>query len=89
MIEGSAAIKQALDGKKTILNEEQPTIKFAYASVVTTENIKKNDFFTEKNIWVKRPGTGEIPALEYDNILKKRAKKNIPKNKQLTYSDIS
>ena len=89
LIEGSAAIKQALDGKKTILNEEQPTIKFAYASVVTTKNIKKNDFFTEKNIWVKRPGTGEIPALEYDNILKKRAKKNIPKNKQLTYSDIS
>ena len=89
LIEGSAAIKQALDGKKTILNEEQPTIKFAYASVVTTENIKKNDFFTEKNIWVKRPGTGEIPALQYDNILKKRAKKNIPKNKQLTYSDIS
>ena len=89
LIEGSAAIKQALDGKKTILNEEQPTIKFAYASVVTTENIKKNDFFTEKNIWVKRPGTGEIPALQYDNILKKRAKKNIPKNKQLSYSDIS
>ena len=89
LIEGSAAIKQALDGKKTILNEEQPTIKFAYASVVTTKNIKKNDFFTEKNIWVKRPGTGEIPALEYDHILKKRAKKNIPKNKQLTYSDIS
>ena len=89
LIEGSKAIKQALDGKKTILNEEKPTIKFAYASVVTTENIKKDDFFTEKNIWVKRPGTGEIPALQYENILKKRAKKNIPKNKQLSYSDIS
>ena len=83
LIEGSAAIKQALDGKKTILNEEKPTIKFAYASVVTTENIKKDDFFTEKNIWVKRPGTGEIPALQYENILKKRARKNIPKNNEL------
>ena len=89
LIKGSKAIKQALDGKKTILNEEKPTIKFAYASVVTTENIKKDDFFTEKNIWVKRPGTGEIHALQYENILKKRAKKNIPKNKQLSYSDIS
>ena len=88
MVKGSLAIKQALDGKKTILNEEDPTIKFAYASVVTTENIKKNDLFTEKNIWVKRPGTGSIPARKYYNILKKRAKKNIPKNKQLSYGDI-
>ena len=54
-----------------------------------TLDIKKNEIFTEKNIWVKRPGTGEIPALKYDKILKKRAKKNIPKNKQLSYSDIS
>ena len=43
---------------------------------------------TEKNIWVKRPGTGSIPARKYYNILKKRAKKNIPKNKQLSYGDI-
>ena len=89
LIEGSKAIKQALDGKKNILDGEQPTIKFAYSSVVTTKDIKKNEIFTEKNIWVKRPGTGEIPALKYDKILKKRAKKNIPKNKQLSYSDIS
>jgi len=89
LIEGSKAIKQALDGKKNILDGEQPTIKFAYSSVVTTRDIKKNEIFTEKNIWVKRPGTGEIPAINYDKILKKRAKKNIPKNKQLSYSDIS
>jgi len=89
LIEGSKAIKQALDGKKTILDGEQPTIKFAYSSIVTTKNIKKNELFTEKNIWVKRPGTGQIPAEKYDKILKKHAKKNIPKNKQLSYSDIS
>ena len=89
LIQGSFAIKQALDGKKTILIEEDPTIKFAYASVVTTRNIKKNELLTTKNIWVKRPGTGSIPARKFDTILKKHAKKNIAKDKQLSYSDIS
>ena len=75
--------------KKGPVDEEKPTIDFAYASVVTIKDIKKGEKYSMNNIWVKRPGTGSIPARKFDTILKKHAKKNIAKDKQLSYSDIS
>lgn len=83
LIKGSKAIHKALGGKKTVLPEEQPTIDFAYASVVTTNYINKGEKFSKENIWVKRPGTGEIRAINYKTILNKTAKMNIKKNTQL------
>ena len=44
--------------------------------------------FTKENLWVKRPGTGEILAAEYQNILGKKANKFIPKNTHLRKEDI-
>lgn len=60
-------------GSKTALPEEQVTIDFAYASVVSIADIKAGNRFSAENIWVKRPGTGEIPAEEYKSILGKKA----------------
>ena len=42
---------------------------------------------SEKNIWVKRPGTGKIKAKHYKNILGKVASRNISTDKHLTWSD--
>jgi len=84
LIIGSKAIHKALGGKKTILDEERPTIDFAYACVVTIKDVKKGEPFTEDNIWVKRPGTGEIKSENYDNILNKKATMDIKKDTQLT-----
>jgi len=83
LINGSKAIHQALGGKKTILKDEQPTIDFSNSSVVSIKEIKKGEIFTEENIWVKRPGTGEIRAEYYYNILGKKAIKYIDKDMQL------
>ena len=88
LINGSKAIHKALDGHKEILPEENPTIAFAYASVVTTKDIKKGDFLTEDNIWVKRPGTGEIRAKDYEKLLNKRILEDAKKNIQLKWSMI-
>lgn len=85
LIVGSRAIHQALGGSKNILEQEKRTAQFAYACVVTTEDIRKGDFFTEHNTWVKRPGTGEIKAEQYYNVLNKRALENIKKNTQLRW----
>ena len=89
LIEGSKAIYETLGGKKEILSEEQPTIDFAYASVVTIRAVKKGELFTEKNIWVKRPGTGEIPVAEYKNMLGKTAAADIPCDVQLSYEVVN
>lgn len=88
LVFGVKAIYQALGGKKEILSEEKSTIEFAYASVVSIRDIKKGEILTEENIWVKRPGTGEILAKDFYKVLGKRAKQDIPKNTQLKWEMI-
>lgn len=88
LIFGSRAIYEASGGKKTVLKEEQSVIDFAYASVVTIREIKKGEKFTKENIWVKRPGTGEILAAELPRVLGKRSKHDIAVDSQLKRSDI-
>lgn len=74
LIEGANAIHAARGGSKDILPEEQPTIDFAYACVVSIEDIAAGQEFTRENTWVKRPGTGEIKAARYEEVLGRRAK---------------
>jgi len=85
LIEGSRAIFKALGGKKEILAEEQPTIDFAYASVVSIKDIIAEEILSEDNIWVKRPGTGEIKAAQYKSLLGKRAKIDIGADSQIKW----
>ena len=88
LVEGSNAIHEALGGSKGILKEERPTIDFAYASVVTIKDIRKGEKLAKENIWVKRPGTGEILAKDYENLLGKIAKRDIKKDNFVRWDDI-
>lgn len=69
LIKGTKEIHQMLGGNKTPLSEEQVTIDFAFATIVTIKPIKKGDKFTKENIWVKRPGKIGIKAEKYDELL--------------------
>lgn len=89
LIEGSKAIFQALPGSKDILPEEQPTIDFAYACVVSIKDIAAGEELTRENIWVKRPGTGAIKAVHYERLLGKKTNKAIAKNAQLKWDDFN
>jgi sialic acid synthase SpsE len=89
LVEGTKAIALALGGHKTILAEEQSTIDFAYACVVSTCDIQAGEALTEKNVWVKRPGTGEIKAGDYERILGRTARANLTRNTQIKWSDLS
>lgn len=88
LIHGSRAIHAALGGSKTILPDEQPTIDFAYACVVSICDIESGEKLTPDNIWVKRPGTGEIKAVHFEGLLGRTVTKQIPKNTQLKWNDI-
>ena len=88
LIEGSKEIYLTLGGKKEPIKEEEGTINFAFASVVAIKNIKKDEKFTKENIWLKRPGTGDFLAKDYDKLLGKLAKNNIEKDTQISKSDI-
>lgn len=82
-------IPQMLGGEKKALAEEQVTIDFAFATVVTIAPVKEGELFTRENLWVKRPGTGEILAEEYEQILGKRALHSIPADTQLRRGDVA
>jgi N-acetylneuraminate synthase len=88
LIEGSTLIWQMRGGTKEPAKEEQVTIDFAFATVVTIKPIKKGEVFTKDNIWVKRPGTGEILAEEFNAILGKKATIDINNDAHLNWSEI-
>lgn len=89
LLDGSKIVHASSGGSKTVLPGEQPTIDFAYASVVSISPIAVGEIFTDKNIWVKRPGTGEILAFEFDHVVGKRATRSILRGEQLQWSDVA
>jgi len=88
LIEGSAEIALMRGGKKEPAEEEQVTIDFAFATVVTIKPVKKGELLTKENLWVKRPGTGEILAEKYNDLLGKKALRDIGNDEHLNWSDV-
>ena len=88
LILGANTIFEQRGGSKGPVEEELPTIKFAFASIVSINDIKKGEIFSKDNLWVKRPGTGEILAEEFESILGKEAKNDISSGQQLKREDI-
>ncbi len=88
LITQSRIMKQARGGSKGPVEAEQPTIDFAYASVVSIKAIKAGEEFTMDNVWVKRPGTGEILAKDFEGLLGKRATTDIANDTLLEWDHI-
>lgn len=89
LITGTRAIWEARGGTKGPAKGETATIAFAFASVVTIAPIKKGERLTDKNLWVKRPGTGEFKASDYKRLLSKRAARDLAVDVQLRKRDIA
>jgi N-acetylneuraminate synthase len=89
LIVSSNEIWQMRGGTKQPAQEEQVTIDFAFATVCTIAPIQKGDVFTKDNIWVKRPGTGEILAEHFNELLGKKATRNIENDEQLKFDDLN
>jgi N-acetylneuraminate synthase len=83
LILGSNAIFNARGGIKKPLPEEKKTIAFAFASVVSTKEIKKGDILSEKNIFVRRPGGGDFKIKDLKKLYGRIAKINIQENIQI------
>jgi N-acetylneuraminate synthase len=83
LIKQSERMSKMRGGSKSAVKEEQVTIDFAYASVVTIAEIKQDEEFTKDNLWVKRPGTGDFLADDYESLLGKKATQDIKFDIQL------
>ena len=86
LLQAAGEVHLMKGGHKAAIKEEQVTIDFAFATVVSIKPIKKGELFSKENLWVKRPGTGEILAEEYENLLGKRAACDISDDVQISYS---
>ena len=87
LITGSNLMWQMRGGKKEPSKEEQVTIDFAFATVCSIASIQKGETLTKDNIWVKRPGTGEILAENFNSLLGKTALRDIESDEQLSWND--
>ncbi len=88
LVSGCKAVYAALGGKKENIPEEQPIKDFAFASVVAIKEIKAGELFSKENIWVKKPGTGEIEAKDFNSVIGKTASTNIDIDQQITHKMI-
>lgn len=88
LIKDSKEIWLMRGGDKEPAKEEQVTIDFAFATVCSIADIKKGDILTLDNIWVKRPGTGNILAEHFKELLGKKAIRDIGSDEQLSWEDI-
>ena len=85
LITNSIELAKMRGGKKEAAKEEQVTMDFAFATVVSIKTIKKGSKFSTDNIWVKRPGIGEIKAESFNSLLGKKAKQNINNDEHISW----
>lgn len=88
LISGSSLISKMRGGTKQAAKEEQSTINFAFATVITTKKIKEGEVFSKDNIWVKRPGLGEISAEDYESLFGKKCNKDLEPDFHIQWSDV-
>ena len=88
LIRASKVIHQELGGTKGPVMEEQVTMDFAFATVVTIAPVRVGERFTVKNLWVKRPGSGAIAAERYESLLGRVAARDLQADVHLEMSDV-
>lgn len=84
LIRGSRTLFLERGGEKGPVEQEAPTIAFAFASVVAIDNVAAGQSLSEENIWVKRPGGGDFTAQDFDGLLGRRIVVPLRKGERLT-----
>ena len=67
---------------------EEDVYRFARASVVADTDLAAGHIITERDIWARRPGSGEIAGFEFDQVVGKTLKVPVTRNQQLKWSDL-
>lgn len=78
LLQAAGEVPAMLKGHKEAAREEQVTIDFAFATLVSIKDIRKGEHFSTENLWAKRPGTGALPAARYADVIGRRAACDIP-----------
>lgn len=88
IVDRSYEIHTALNNKKMRSKSEDDVYLFARGSIVADKDLIKGTVICEKDIWARRPGSGEIPARDFDKIIGKTINKEIKRNEQIKWDDL-
>ncbi|MEC9487177.1 MAG: N-acetylneuraminate synthase family protein [Prosthecochloris sp.] len=89
LITGSNILFEARGGKKGPVDEEAPTIAFAFASVVAIRDITPGEKLSPENIWLKRPGGGDFDVNDYETLFGKTATSLIKRGYQVKADQVT
>ena len=87
VVDRSKEIHTALHNSKQRTEPEQAVYTFARGSLVADRDLKAGTIISARDIWARRPGNGEIPALEFDSLVGHRLNRDIKFNTQLKWAD--
>lgn len=87
LIDRSREIFIALNNEKKRTEPEEAVYRFARSSVVADRDLQPGDVISEYDIWARRPGNGEIPGYQLDELLGRKITVARKRNEQLRWSD--
>lgn len=89
LIDRSREIWIAANNPKERTQAEESVYLFARGSVVADADLPEGHVIEEADIWARRPGSGEIPAYDFDKVLGKRLTRAVSRNTQLKWTDLA
>ena len=87
LVKGIRAIERARGSTKKIQPGEQDVRNMAHHSVVSIRDIAAGATIAAGDVWAKRPGTG-IPARQLGEIVGRKAKRAIAKDRLISWDDL-
>jgi sialic acid synthase SpsE len=88
LVDRSREIHIAARNPKARSAPEEDVYRFARASVVADRDLKAGTILNESDIWARRPGSGEIPADQFDAIIGRCINRDVARNTQLRWCDL-
>ena len=88
LVQRSREIRTALNNDKKRTEPEEAVYRFARASVVADRDLPAGHVLSAEDIWVRRPGSGEIPARDFDRVVGRKLKLATRRNTQLKWADL-
>lgn len=88
LIDRSKEIHIALHNPKVRTAPEEDVYRFARGSIVADKDLPVGHVIGEKDIWARRPGSGEISVENFDRLIGARTRNVLKRNQQLKWIDL-
>jgi N-acetylneuraminate synthase len=88
LIDRSKEIHIALHNPKVRTAPEEDVYRFARGSIVADKDLPAGHVIGEKDIWARRPGSGEISVEHFDRLIGARTRNVLKRNQQLKWVDL-